>query len=480
MACCLTSKTTGRWNKKIPAPNAFLLQMNPSASLTASSVVFNTGSENFGAITAAVTFNDGSANSGTVTGNAAFTGTAINRAAGTISGNAVFSDTSVNAGAVSGDATFSASATNNGIVSGTVTHTGGGGSNDQTEYQAWLAANTGVNSYPGAGAHHGQWAYNSTEYGSQADAQAAAQEADYQAWLAANTGVNQYGGAGSHNGEWYYYTSGPYSRGGAYDTLSNYIGWLQASDGVNQFVTSWGDAVNPAATHYGQWAYNKMKYASQAAAETAYEADYQTWLTANVGVSQYPDKFGGVRGGQWAYNSTEYGSQAAAQAAANDAAALAANLSGFGDGSIGQSGVFYLRGSSDGADWTCQGLFADARSGGPTIAQYQAIPASEFGYGDATFWIDLALSNYSGDVVFNPAQWIEYFKRNASHSYGGIYIFNEGVRYRVTAINANGTPYSGIVQTGVNPYQDEYGHIGEEPIYFPGEGLVTTFVNGRA
>lgn len=150
--------------------------MNPSASLTASSVVFNTGSENFGAITAAVTFNDGSANSGTVTGNAAFNGAAINRAAGTISGNAVFSDTSVNAGTVTGDATIAESATNAGTVSGTVTVGGGGsggGQSDEGNYQEWLAANSGVNQYSGAGSHNGQWAYNSTEYGSQANAQAA-------------------------------------------------------------------------------------------------------------------------------------------------------------------------------------------------------------------------------------------------------------------------------------------------------------------
>jgi hypothetical protein len=125
--------------------------MNPSASLTASSVVFNTGSENFGVITAAfVTFQDGSANSGSVIGDAVFNGSAINRVAGLVSGNA----------------TFAATATNLGTVQGTVTI-------DDSAYAAWLAANTGVTQYTGAGPHNGQWAYNSTEYASQAAAQAA-------------------------------------------------------------------------------------------------------------------------------------------------------------------------------------------------------------------------------------------------------------------------------------------------------------------
>jgi hypothetical protein len=80
--------------------------MNPSASLTASSVIFNTGSENFGAITATVTFNDGSANSGAVTGDAVFNGSAINRAVGSVSGNATFAFLATNSGFVTGTVTF--------------------------------------------------------------------------------------------------------------------------------------------------------------------------------------------------------------------------------------------------------------------------------------------------------------------------------------------------------------------------------------
>jgi len=86
--------------------------MNSSASLTASSVIFNTGSENFGVITAAnVTFNDGSANSGAVIGNARFNGSAIHRVGAV----------------VTGDASFSVQATNSGTVTGTVTVDGSGG-----------------------------------------------------------------------------------------------------------------------------------------------------------------------------------------------------------------------------------------------------------------------------------------------------------------------------------------------------------------
>jgi hypothetical protein len=50
---------------------------------------------------------------------------------------------------------------------------GGGSTPEETAYQSWLASNTGVNQYSGAGDRNGQWAYNSTEYASQAEAQAA-------------------------------------------------------------------------------------------------------------------------------------------------------------------------------------------------------------------------------------------------------------------------------------------------------------------
>ena len=101
--------------------------MNPSASLIASSVIFNTGSENFGVITAAnVTFNDGSANSGAVIGNARFNGSAIHRVGAV----------------VTGDASFSAQATNSGTVAGSVTVDGSGGGSGSWYDDASDAAHT--------------------------------------------------------------------------------------------------------------------------------------------------------------------------------------------------------------------------------------------------------------------------------------------------------------------------------------------------
>lgn len=131
--------------------------------------VFGAGSENFGTVTGNVTFQNGSANSGTVNGNATFEGTAENKSGATVTGNATFNGTSVNAGTVGGNATFADTATNSGTVSGAVDDA----SSREAAYQTWLAANSGVNQYSGAGSRNGQWAYNSTEYGSQAEAQAA-------------------------------------------------------------------------------------------------------------------------------------------------------------------------------------------------------------------------------------------------------------------------------------------------------------------
>lgn len=161
--------------------------------------VFGAGSENFGTITGTVTFQNGSANSGTVTGNAVFNGNAENKSGATITGNATFNDSSVNAGAVSGNASVALTATNTGTVSGTVTVV----DPDIGTYNAWLAANIGVNTYTGVGSKNGQWAYNQAEYDSSSEA-LAAEEAVFQAWLGSNTGVHQYGGTGPHNSQWFY------------------------------------------------------------------------------------------------------------------------------------------------------------------------------------------------------------------------------------------------------------------------------------
>lgn len=227
--------------------------------------VFGAGSENFGTITGNVTFQDGSANSGTVNGNATFQGTAENKAGATING----------------DATFASTAVNNGTVSGTVTVE----QTDEEAFQAWLAARATGSEHP-------------------------------EGFLE----VAEYTGLGSHNGEWYWYMQGPFAtEGDAEDARANYPGWLAANIGVNQFTVAGGNPVNPAATHYGQWAYNSTEYASQQDATDAYnESAYQAWLAANTGVNQYQSNDN--HNGQWAFNQSEMASQQAAYEAGDEAA----------------------------------------------------------------------------------------------------------------------------------------------------------------
>lgn len=59
-------------------------------------------------------------------------------------------------------------------------------------HSGWLAANIGVNQWTEGGTYNGYWAYNQTRYSSEADARTAEYEAGFQAWLASNIGVNQY------------------------------------------------------------------------------------------------------------------------------------------------------------------------------------------------------------------------------------------------------------------------------------------------
>ena len=77
-----------------------------------------------------------------------------------------------------------------------------------TAYQAWLAANTGVNQYNATGSHNGQWASNSTEYASQAEAQAAYDtflENSFLSWLQNNSFISQYTGLFSaKSGKWFW------------------------------------------------------------------------------------------------------------------------------------------------------------------------------------------------------------------------------------------------------------------------------------
>jgi hypothetical protein len=88
---------------------------------------------------------------------------------------------------------------------------------EAVEYPAWLASNVGLSQNPWGvfGSSNPLWAYNSTAYVTEQGArdaqaaddaanEAAAQESAYQGWLAANTGVNQYSGPGEKNGQWAY------------------------------------------------------------------------------------------------------------------------------------------------------------------------------------------------------------------------------------------------------------------------------------
>jgi hypothetical protein len=360
---------------------------------------FGAGSENFGTVTGNVTFQTGSANSGTVTGNAVFEGNAQNKAGATVSGNATFAEeTAVNNGTVSGSVTFAGPfatwfAANSGVdqysgvgsnngkwfhnqngpfdtralaldsqynyagwlqnnvgvnqfvsaygnpVDSEATHYGQWAYNsteyasqaeaeaaeavvNEAAYQAWLAANVGVNQYTGPGVKNGQWAYGQTEYESEAAANTAVadflatQETAYQTWLAANTGVNQYSGAGSRNGQWAYSSTEATNEADAFEKY--YSNWISLNVGVNQFAPSvFLQTDGFPAPHSNTWAYNQTVYGNETAALSAQATDidnasYAAWLAANVGVNQYTY---GSRAGQWAYNSTEYASQAEAQAA---------------------------------------------------------------------------------------------------------------------------------------------------------------------
>jgi len=274
--------------------------MNPNISI-ACDATFGAGSENFGTVTGNVVFQDGSANSGTVTGNAVFEGNAQNKAGATVSGNATFAEeTAVNNGTVSGSVTFAGPfvtwlAANSGVnqYSGVGSNNGKWFHNQngpfdtralaldsQYNYAGWLQNNVGVNQFVSAGGaavdseatHYGQWAYNSTEYASQADAQAAeavVNEAAYQAWLAANTGVNQYSGAGAKNGQWAWDQTEYASEAEATNAETNYhnllaSNWYNANVGVNQYLGP--------GQYNGVWFYGITLYSSQEEAQAAYDA----------------------------------------------------------------------------------------------------------------------------------------------------------------------------------------------------------------
>lgn len=287
--------------------------------------VFGAGSENFGTVTGNVTFQDGSANSGTVTGNAVFEGTAENKAGATVTGDATFASTAVNNGTVTGAVTVEGAeqaayatwlAANVGVNQYTVAgYKNGQWAFDQTEYATqaeadfaalgvlmaqqgvynlWIASNSGLNQYTATGYKNGQWVYNQQEYPSQADAEAAA----YAAWLAANTGVAQYTGSGSKNGQWVYNSTEQVGQNSAIAAQSNalYPGWLSANTGVNQYQGLYGDK-------YGQWAWNQTEYPGEAQANEAQTLHFAGFVSETTDIRQY--LVAGANYGKWAYNSTE-------------------------------------------------------------------------------------------------------------------------------------------------------------------------------
>jgi hypothetical protein len=290
----------------------------------------------------------------------------------------------------------------------------GGGSSDESNYQAWLAANSGVNQYSGSGSHNGQWAYNSTEYGSQAEAQAAADavdESNYQAWLAANSGVNQYSGAGSRNGQWAYGSTEYASQADAQAAQGDaeYPAWLAANSGVNQY--------SGAGSHNGQWAYGSTEYASGLEAQNAEgDAYYPTWLAANSGVNQYTGS--GIHNGQWVYNSNEYGSQAEAEAAY-----VAANGGGGGGnppaGTVLSTETNYINFYAYAADYPngTYDVIADG-NGGSYNGNYQyASSGTEFfkngsysyqSDGNGSYTVVVSIPEWDNTASYNPGDQVTH------------------------------------------------------------------------
>lgn len=270
--------------------------------------VFGAGSENFGTVTGNVTFQTGSANSGTVTGNAVFEGNAENKA-GAI---------------VTGDATFGILSINNGTVNGTITPPNFDLSpaEGQPSLNVFLMSNsTTIQQYTAGGYYNGLYAFVGNPYATLAEAEAAfaayVLESNYIRWLAANVGVNQFIEIGNpHDGQWAYGSTAYDNQSQAdYAEITAYNAWLTANVGVNQYGGT--GAKN------GQWASNSTEYASQEEAQVAYDAYIESlfagWLQNNSLISQYTNP--GSKNGKWFWGNdpTEYATQEEAQAAYNAA-----------------------------------------------------------------------------------------------------------------------------------------------------------------
>lgn len=145
----------------------------------------------------------------------------------------------------------------------------------ESTYISWLTANVGVNQFVDFNnPNNGKWAYNQTGYANEAEAiaaETAAQAAAYQVWLAANSGVNQYNGAGARNGQWASNSTEYASQEQAQVAYDAYIeslfaGWLQNNSLISQYT-------NPGSKN-GKWFWGNdpTEYATQEEAQAAYNA----------------------------------------------------------------------------------------------------------------------------------------------------------------------------------------------------------------
>ena len=320
--------------------------MNPSASLTASSVIFNTGSENFGVITAAnVTFNDGSANSGTVTGDAQFNGTSVLRASGVVTGDATFAFTAVReeGSTVTGTVVvlpeIIAGYTVD-VVNGVRIITSDINLNNQNLTELPDFSGVVVN-----GSFYCAGNQLTSLQGAPANV-----SGNFHCFINQLTSLQ---GAPATVGGNFYCDSNqltslqgaPATVGGAFSCQSNQLTSLQGAPATvvvgfdcrqNSLLTSLqgigivaGNVnfdssiiseviTNSDGSGYYVAAGSATLYPTSEEAQAAQgNAEYPAWLAANTGVNSYPGA--GSHNGQWAYDSTEYGSEAEAQAAADAA-----------------------------------------------------------------------------------------------------------------------------------------------------------------
>jgi hypothetical protein len=241
-------------------------------------VTFQDGSANSGTVTGNATFEGTAENKAgaTITGNATFAeGTAVNN--GTVSGSVTLFGpftTWLAANAGVGQYTGVGYKNSQWAYNSTeyASEVAAQAAADEDAYQTWLAANAGVNQYSGAGSNNGKWFQNQNgPFNNKGDALDS--QYNYAAWLAANTGVNQFVTAdgnsvdpeATHYGQWAYnsteYASEADARNAQYE--AGFQAWLASNTGVNQYAVE---------ARPGRFAYNSTEYPSMADAQAAYDA----------------------------------------------------------------------------------------------------------------------------------------------------------------------------------------------------------------